>query len=152
MRTFTILVLGLIARSAAALLTEADYPFRAPRRGDARSPCPALNAAANHGLLPRSGRNIDLATAGKAVLLGYNMTYETMLVIGVPSLLTSTTGNASTFHLSDLKQHFPQVVEHDASFSRKDAYFGDNEKFSTGTWKRTLKSWGNIETVDVCET
>ncbi|KAH6616646.1 Chloroperoxidase [Boeremia exigua] len=149
MRTFPLLISGLIAHSAAALLTEVEYPFHPPGRGDLRSPCPALNAAANHGLLPRSGRDIDLATAGRAVLLGYNMTYETMLVIGLPALKTSTTGNTSTFHLSDLNQHFPQAVEHDASLTRKDAYFGGNGHFNKATWKRTLKSWGNIEIVDI---
>lgn len=152
MRSFTILTLGLIARGATAFLTEAGYPFLAPRRGDQRSPCPALNAATNHGLLPRNGRDIDLATVGEAVLLGYNMTYETMLVIGQPALATSTTGNASTFHLGDLKQHSPHAVEHDASMSRKDAYFGDHEKFNEATWKRTLRSWGNVEVVNVCTT
>ncbi|CAG8822533.1 32533_t:CDS:2, partial [Gigaspora margarita] len=30
----------------------------APKEGDVRSPCPALNAMANHGYLPRDGKNI----------------------------------------------------------------------------------------------
>jgi len=31
------------------------HPFRAPRSGDKRGQCPGLNAAANHGFLPRNG-------------------------------------------------------------------------------------------------
>jgi hypothetical protein len=31
------------------------HPFRAPRPGDKRGQCPGLNAAANHGFLPRNG-------------------------------------------------------------------------------------------------
>lgn len=72
-----------------------------------------------------------------------------MLVIGIPSLNTSTTGNASTFHLSDLARHMPQAVEHDASMSREDAYFGDALHFSPTAWNRTLASWGDAEIIDV---
>lgn len=141
--------LFLFASSALALLSEKEYPFRAPSHGDLRSPCPALNAAANHGILPRNGRDIDLPTVGAAVLLAYNMTYETMLVVGIPGLRTSTTGNASTFHLSDLAQHTPQAVEHDGSLSREDAYFGNARSFSWDAWNRTLASWGDVDIVDV---
>jgi hypothetical protein len=84
-----------------------------------------------------------------AALLGFNMTYETMLVVGIPGLTTSTTGNASTFHLSDLAQHLPRAVEHDGSLSREDAYFGDARSFSPQAWNRTLGSWGDIEIIDV---
>lgn len=84
-----------------------------------------------------------------ASLLGFNMTYETMLVVGIPGLTTSTTGNASTFHLSDLAQHLPRAVEHDGSLSRDDAYFGDALSFSTAAWNRTLASWGDADVIDV---
>ena len=36
-----------------------DIPWEAPSINDARSPCPFLNTAANHDLIPRSGRGID---------------------------------------------------------------------------------------------
>lgn len=71
-----------------------------------------------------------------------------MLVIGIPALTTSITGNSSTFHLSDLKQHTPQVVEHDASMSRQDSYFGSAEPFNAAQWKRTLFSWKDVEAMD----
>ena len=29
-----------------------------PKEGDSRSPCPMLNAMANHGILPHDGKNI----------------------------------------------------------------------------------------------
>ncbi|CAG8581726.1 9588_t:CDS:2, partial [Dentiscutata heterogama] len=35
-----------------------SYEWQAPKEGDVRSPCPALNAMANHGYLPRDGKNI----------------------------------------------------------------------------------------------
>jgi hypothetical protein len=34
--------------------------------GAVRSPCPALNALANHGFLPRNGKNITLAMLEQA--------------------------------------------------------------------------------------
>lgn len=52
------------SQKVSAFLTEEDYPFQAPGPEDLRSPCPALNSMANHGILPRDGRNIDLATLG----------------------------------------------------------------------------------------
>lgn len=144
----------LFASSVAlAQLTEEAWPFQAPQPGDLRSPCPALNAAANHGILPRNGRDIDLEMLGAAVRLAYNMTYDAMLVVGEPGLTTSTTGNASTFHLSDLAQHEPQAVEHDGSLTREDAYFGRGKPiqndFSWKAWGRALDSWGNASIVDV---
>lgn len=143
----------LFASSVAlAQLTEEAWPFQAPQPGDLRSPCPALNAAANHGILPRNGRDIDLEMMGAAVRLAYNMTYDAMLVVGEPGLTTSTTGNASTFHLSDLAQHMPQAVEHDGSLTREDAYFGRGKPiqndFSWKAWGRTLDSWGNASIID----
>lgn len=145
----TALVLLASSSNAHALLTESQYPFHPPLPSDLRSPCPALNAAANHGILPRNGRDIDLPTVGAAVLLAYNMTYETMLVVGEPGLKTSTTGNASTFHLSDLAQHEPQAVEHDGSLSREDKWFGDALDFSWEAWNRTLESWGDADILNV---
>ena len=35
-----------------------DHQFKKPNPRDSRSPCPALNVLANHGYLPRDGKNI----------------------------------------------------------------------------------------------
>lgn len=45
---------------ALAVLAAAQFNYddwRAPAADDLRSPCPVLNALANHGFLPRDGRN-----------------------------------------------------------------------------------------------
>ncbi|KAI8168236.1 putative sterigmatocystin biosynthesis peroxidase stcC [Colletotrichum sp. SAR 10_70] len=131
-----------------ATLTEDLYPWQPPQPGDLRSPCPGINALANHGLLPRDGRDIDLDVLGAATALGFNMDHETMLLVGIPALKTSTTGNASTFHLSDVNQHMPQVIEHDGSLTRDDAYFGDSLHFSPAAWGRTLAGWGDVDIID----
>lgn len=139
----------IVVAGVSAFLTEEDFPWQPPGPGDLRSPCPGINTLANHGLLPRDGRNIDLEVLGEATALGYNMEHNTMLAVGIPALTTSTTGNSSTFHLSDVDQHIPQVIEHDGSITRDDKYFGDSNSFSHAAWGRALASWGDIEIIDV---
>lgn len=139
--------------SAAALLAnaldEATYPYQAPTDTDVRSPCPGLNAAANHGLLPRDGKNIDLDTLAKGLYLGYHLDYDAGVFVGSIGIAASTTGNASTFNLDDLAQHTPQVLEHDGSMSRNDSYWGDDNTFNDKAWARTLANWGDVDTITV---
>jgi hypothetical protein len=47
--------------------------FEAPKPTDCRSPCPALNTLANHGLLPRDGKNIDHAQLKTALIDIYGL-------------------------------------------------------------------------------
>ncbi|GAA5937807.1 hypothetical protein JCM10213_001899 [Rhodosporidiobolus nylandii] len=42
-------------------------------KGASRSPCPALNALANHGALPRNGRHITPAQMSSAIQYSYNL-------------------------------------------------------------------------------
>ncbi|CAF4377053.1 unnamed protein product [Adineta steineri] len=46
------------SKSARAFANESEYQYQPPGPNDSRSPCPALNALANHGYLPRDGKNI----------------------------------------------------------------------------------------------
>lgn len=99
-----------------------------------RSPCPALNAMANHGWLPRSGKDIDLATFQSAVVGAYNYVPDAFDAVFQAALdfNLSTTGNSSTFHLADLAKH--DTIEFDGSLSRNDFYFGDNLHFNEAIW------------------
>ncbi|KAL4912939.1 Chloroperoxidase [Aspergillus aurantiobrunneus] len=111
-----------------------QHKWQKPRPEDSRSPCPGLNVMANHGWLPRSGRDIDLATLRTAVAGAYNYattTFDSVFDMALGFNL-STTGNSSTFHLSDLRKH--DAVEFDGSLSRNDLYFGDNLHFSPAIW------------------
>ncbi|CAG8453007.1 16781_t:CDS:2 [Funneliformis mosseae] len=67
-----------------------NHDYQAPGPNDLRSPCPALNALANHGYLPRDGKNI---TAGQMVAathkqlnlgktVGYFLAYGAIFKIG----------------------------------------------------------------------
>ncbi|CAG8956732.1 hypothetical protein HYFRA_00012276 [Hymenoscyphus fraxineus] len=119
-----------------------EYPFSEPGEGDSRGPCPALNALANHGILPRDGKNIDLKMA-RAASKYLGMGDGPVDVVFAGALKTSTTGNPNTLNLADFAQHEPQQVEYDASMSRLDAYDGDPGPFNEEVWARCQSSWAD---------
>ncbi|CAN8098368.1 unnamed protein product [Discula destructiva] len=135
----------------ANAIDETTYPYQAPTDKDVRSPCPGLNAAANHGLLPRGGKNIDLETLAAALFTAFSLDHAASIYVGSIGIKASSTGNASTFNLDDLAQHSPQVLEHDGSMSRNDSYWGDNLSFNNEAWARTLANWADNETITVRE-
>ncbi|KAG1713572.1 hypothetical protein DVH05_001359 [Phytophthora capsici] len=79
-----------------------------------RSPCPALNALANHGYLPRNGQDIGKSVLKAAIMNVFNMADDiaTTQVSQVPEV----------FSLDILSKH--NAPEHDASLVHTDAYFG----------------------------
>lgn len=138
---------ALIPFSAA--LDETTYPFQTPTDTDVRAPCPALNALANHGLLPRDGKGITIEVLVDALYKGFTVEGASTQALGSLAFQTSTTGDPSTFNLDDLKQHTPHVLEHDGSMSRNDSYWGDNLSFNDQAWARTLANWGDNEVITV---
>ncbi|KAM5545946.1 hypothetical protein V8D89_000072 [Ganoderma adspersum] len=96
--------------------------YAAPKAGDSRSPCPGLNALANHGILPRDGKNIKFADLPAAIRKTYNMSHPFSILLPrqAAQLLNRDPGSDS-FDLSDLSVH--NMIEHDASFCRKDIYY-----------------------------
>lgn len=94
---------------------------------------------ANHGWLPRSGKDIDLAAVRFAVSHAFNYeptTFDPAFQQAVDFNLT-TTGNRSTFHLDDLALH--DAIEFDGSLTRNDFFFGDNLRFNHAIWATTAK-------------
>ncbi|KAH1854497.1 hypothetical protein KXX55_007713 [Aspergillus fumigatus] len=95
-------------------------PFQAPVQAtDSRSPCPALNALANHDILPRSGKHISYKQMSHAIQHAYNL---------APSLADQLTSSAyqldqgrGWIDLQDLSAL--NVIQHDASFTRPDIAF-----------------------------
>jgi hypothetical protein len=103
---------------------------------------------ANHGWLPRSGKNIDLAALRFAVTGAYNYaptTFDSAFEQAVSFNLT-TTGNSSNFHLADLAKH--DAIEFDGSLSRNDFYFGDNLHYDPAIWATMAKRLRLYETGD----
>jgi hypothetical protein len=64
----------------------------------------------------------------KGLAAGLNIGADFSTAIGGVGLFSSPNPLGGSFNLNDLDQHnFP--IEHDASLSRKDAFFGDNHSF-----------------------
>ncbi|CVK95124.1 related to chloroperoxidase [Fusarium mangiferae] len=117
---------------SAALAVSASNEWRAPTSSDRRSPCPMVNAVANHGYLPRDGLHISLEDLIVAFTDAINLDPAATTLVGTKAL---TTGNNGTFNLDDLNKH--GVIEHDGSLSRADIFFGDNHSFNETIWAAT---------------
>ncbi|KAF1975382.1 Cloroperoxidase [Bimuria novae-zelandiae CBS 107.79] len=108
----------LLSLAAFTVAQSFDYgDWREPGPDDLRSPCPGLNALANHGFLPRDGRNITQATLIKGVA-AVNLSAENAVGLFVAALRTSSDPASGAFTLQDLKKH--NIIEHDGSLSRAD--------------------------------
>ncbi|KAJ7907190.1 Cloroperoxidase [Mycena leptocephala] len=128
--------LTIVAIAASRTLAHAQDYFQgpwgehrwvAPTVTDVRSPCPGLNTLANHGYLPRSGKNITIPMMLKGAGDGFNVKADALLVtIAKFGLLASN--DPTTLNLDDLKLH--NMIEHDASISRQDFALGDNLNFN----------------------
>lgn len=108
-----------------------------------RSPCPGLNVLANHGFLPRSGRDISLPTLRDAVSAAYNYeptAFDQPFRDAIAFNLSTTRTPDSTFHLADLALH--DAVEFDGSLSRSDFHLGDNLNFDPKVWGGVARNLG----------
>ncbi|KZT32570.1 Cloroperoxidase [Sistotremastrum suecicum HHB10207 ss-3] len=95
-------------------------PYVPPQEGDSRCSCPALNAMANHGILPHDGRNIKFTELSKLIHETYN--FAPSFCYFVPNYAADFLGRdykTGTMDLNDLDVH--NCIEHDASLTRWDA-------------------------------
>ncbi|KAL2829568.1 Chloroperoxidase [Aspergillus pseudoustus] len=150
----TILACSALLTIAAACdceNTHERHEWRAPGPNNSRSPCPGLNAMANHGFLPRNGRDISLTDLHAAITSAYNYAPETLDNAFQMALdfNLSTTGNSKTIHLSDLNKH--NAIEHDGSLSRSDFNLGDNHSFDPEVWNSTATHLGLYDAGVDCE-
>ncbi|KAL1631274.1 putative Chloroperoxidase [Diplodia seriata] len=106
---------------------------------DFRGPCPMMNTLANHGFLPRDGRNITKANAIRALGDGLNFDAALATIMWEQAIIANPEPNATFFTLDHLNRH--NVLEHDASLSRSDAYFGNNHVFNQSIFDTSRKYW-----------
>lgn len=118
---------------------EIPHPYIPPGPDDYRSPCPALNILANHGYLPHNGSYWKAVDVIPALIEVYNIepSLSSILAWGGVFLVGNTL--TQSFSLGDFSgwQEMAEGVgvsrhnriEHDASLTRLDAYFGDNHSF-----------------------
>ncbi|KAK4163989.1 Cloroperoxidase [Cladorrhinum sp. PSN259] len=145
------IALAIAPAGTQAIPEPAGHHYIPATPADSRSPCPGLNALANHGFLPRSGKNIDLPTYQYAVQHAYNFAHDFLEGVFADALNfhLSTTGNSSTFNLDDLKAH--DKIEIDGSLSRNDFYFGDDLHFDPVIWATTANRLGLYDCVQDSE-
>lgn len=134
----------LLAALAKVVVSQDDSTWAAPGATDLRAPCPLLNSLANHGFLPHNGANISVADLLNAMDDALNLSDDARLFFtaqGNKALTASSTGNASTFHLTDLNTH--DLIEHDGSLSRADIDQdgGDNWSFNATYFNETKSYW-----------
>ncbi|GIZ39514.1 hypothetical protein CKM354_000289500 [Cercospora kikuchii] len=129
-----ILSLACIALSRPA---PSGHEYRAPGPNDVRSPCPGINSLANHGFIPRDGKNLTPAIMVAGLKEGINVGADFGLLVGQTATLANRDPLAGTFNLDDLRAHnFP--IEHDVSLSRQDVYQGNNLVFNQNVFNEVL--------------
>jgi len=124
-----------------------DHSWHAPTPTDRRSPCPMLNALANHGYLPRDGKNVSLADLVTGFKQSINLAPEATFLVTVKALQASSTGNFLTLHLDDLNKH--NIIEHDGSLTRADFHSGDNHTFQPALFASFLSHLGDHPTISI---
>ncbi|GAB7328632.1 hypothetical protein MBLNU13_g00570t1 [Cladosporium sp. NU13] len=132
-----------LAATILAFATPKGHDYRASGPFDSRSPCPGLNALANHGYLPHDGKNIDYAMINKASQEAYNFApgFYVDAVNMVFELGISTTNRPNeTFNLLDLARH--DEIEADGSLTRNDVFFGDDVHFDAAVFAPVAKDLG----------
>jgi hypothetical protein len=98
-----------------------------------------MNTLANHGFLPRDGRNITKANAIYALGTGLNFDATLAGIMWEQAIIANPEPNATYFTLDNLNRH--NVLEHDASLSRSDAYFGNNHVFNQTVFDTSRAYW-----------
>ena len=114
-----------------------------------RSPCPGLNALANHNFIPHNGKGNTIPILIKGLAEGLNMGADFTVAIGGAGLLASPNPlPGGSFDLDDLNFHnFP--IEHDASMSRQDAALGNNQPFYDPNWQQYIRFFDGKSTTNV---
>ncbi|KAG2144105.1 Chloroperoxidase [Suillus bovinus] len=96
--------------------------YKPPKETDSRCSCPALNAMANHGIIPRSGRNISFAEVERHIRTTYN--FSSTFCSFVPRFaarMLKKDYSEDLFDLEELDLH--NGIEHDGSLLRLDSAF-----------------------------
>ncbi|KAH9853621.1 Cloroperoxidase [Lenzites betulinus] len=113
--------------STTNVTNDDDHSWIPATAEDSRCPCPALNVLANHGYLPRDGRNLTAAQLSQAVQKVYGISWLAATILAYGGVKRcSTTGKVD---LHDLALH--NAAEHDYSLVHADAKPG--EKYAPTT-------------------
>ncbi|KAI1077102.1 Cloroperoxidase [Whalleya microplaca] len=98
-----------------------------------------MNTLANHEFLPHNGNNLtrEAIVKGLGAALNFNASLASLMFDMAVS--ANPEPNATYFTLDHLNRH--NVLEHDASLSRTDAFFGNNHIFNQIVFDETKTYW-----------
>ncbi|KAL0952864.1 hypothetical protein HGRIS_007084 [Hohenbuehelia grisea] len=100
-----------------------QHAYIPPKATDRRAPCPGVNTLANHGYLPRDGKDIGLFKLMGALRHGYNITWiHSLFIAGTAMFLCGHGFFRRRINLDDLAVH--GKLEHDASLIHRDTPIG----------------------------
>ncbi|ETS86815.1 hypothetical protein PFICI_00643 [Pestalotiopsis fici W106-1] len=125
--------------SLSSILGQPDISWLPPGPNDLRGPCPMLNTLANHGFLQHDGTNITLDNMIAALSMALNFDPKLSSLMFDQAIVANPDPNATFFTLDQLNRH--NILEHDASLSRSDAYFGNNHIFNQTIFDSTKVYW-----------
>lgn len=103
-----------------------------------------MNTLANHDFFPHDGRNITRKAAVAGLNAALNTDPSLASLMWDQAIIANPEPNATSFSLEHLNRH--NILEHDASLSRLDAYYGNNHLFHPSTFAQTRSFW-TAETV-----
>ncbi|KAI9374419.1 Chloroperoxidase [Aspergillus egyptiacus] len=134
-------VLGLLSLASANPHMSDPHPWIPAGPGDYRGPCPMMNTLANHNYLPHDGRNLTRPVVVEALTSALNFNASLASLMFDMAIVANPEHNATYFTLDHLNRH--NVLEHDASLSRADAYHGSNHIFNATVFAQTRAFWTN---------
>ncbi|KAI5272173.1 Cloroperoxidase [Aureobasidium subglaciale] len=108
---------------------------------DLRGPCPMMNTLANHGFISRNGGNITKENAIKGLRDGLNFDADLASLMWDKAIIANPEPNATFFTLFSDHLNRHNVLEHDASLSRMDAYYGNNHLFNSEVFATSTRYW-----------
>ncbi|KAK0110378.1 hypothetical protein ONS96_001993 [Cadophora gregata f. sp. sojae] len=144
----TLLSTGLAYSMVSAMPHyERQYPTETPTEGDwipggpndFRGPCPMMNTLANHGFIPRNGDNLTRDNVVRGLTTALNFDPVVANIMWEQAIFINPEPNATFFTLDQLNVH--NVLEHDASIGRSDAFFGNNHVFNQTVFDTTTAFW-----------
>lgn len=135
-----LIIVPLFFSSVFTINSSVDWSSPGPN--DVRSPCPGLNAMANHGILPHSGRGMTLDMLTKAMEKTFNFGFDLRTVLAIGALLSSPHPSSGMMNLDDLDKH--NYIEHDGSLSRAPYHQnGDDHSFRQDIFDQVLSFYSN---------
>ncbi|KAF9875550.1 hypothetical protein CkaCkLH20_06931 [Colletotrichum karsti] len=123
------------------------FMWKPPGPNDLRSPCPVMNTMANHGFVPRDGRNMTREILIKGLGDGLNIAEVRAINIFENALQVNPIPNATFFDFQMMHTH--NIIEHDGSLSRRDAVFDPTNSFDKGTFDNFVSYFGDEQAINI---